>query len=231
VSGSLGLTLAHPSGKTGRSMRMSTLLRDPLDVGAIPGGRKTVFLIAVLLVGAVFVVGASRWPEGHLVHESFERLGVGLIFICIFGRTWCSLYIGGRKNSELVTTGPYSVCRNPLYAFSILGAAGVGAQLGSITITAAAGMIAWVVFLMVVIQEEKHLISVHGDAYRDYLKRVPRFLPRLSRWRNVDVIEVLLPRVTMTFVDSCVFLLAMPIAEAFEYLQDSGVIPVLFRLP
>jgi hypothetical protein len=35
----------------------------------------------------------------------------------------------------------------------------------------------------------------------------------------------------MTFADALVFLLAVPAAEFFEYLQDTGVIPILLRLP
>ena len=38
------------------------------------------------------------------------------------GRMWCAQYIAGYKNDVLVREGPYSVCRNPLYFFSFLGA-------------------------------------------------------------------------------------------------------------
>jgi hypothetical protein len=34
-----------------------------------------------------------------------------------------------------------------------------------------------------------------------------------------------------TFVDALVFLLAVPIAEGIEYLQDIGVLPVYIFLP
>ena len=42
-----------------------------------------------------------------------------MILICILGRTWATLYIGGQKQRELVTKGPYSVVRNPLYLFTL----------------------------------------------------------------------------------------------------------------
>ena len=56
------------------------------------------------------------------------------------------LYVGGRKNAELVTTGPYSMMRNPLYFFSLLGVAGVGAQTGSVLATFAVTAVAYAVF-------------------------------------------------------------------------------------
>ncbi len=76
--------------------------------------------------------------------------------VCILGRTWTSLYIAGRKIEQFVTEGPYSVTRNPLYFFSILGGAGrggAGAQLGSIVSGLVFGVLAWMVFYVVVLQE------------------------------------------------------------------------------
>jgi protein-S-isoprenylcysteine O-methyltransferase Ste14 len=43
-------------------------------------------------------------------------------------RLWCSLYISGYKNSQLITSGPYSLCRNPLYFFSFVGFAALCAR-------------------------------------------------------------------------------------------------------
>jgi protein-S-isoprenylcysteine O-methyltransferase Ste14 len=35
-------------------------------------------------------------------------------------RLWSTLYIGGRKRVVLVSDGPYSLCRNPLYVGTFL---------------------------------------------------------------------------------------------------------------
>jgi steroid 5-alpha reductase family enzyme len=160
-----------------------------------------------------------------------EWIGIILIVVCILGRTWASLYIGGRKIDELVTTGPYSIMRNPLYSFSFLGAAGAGAQTGSLVLALICGALAYIVFYVVVLQEEKLLLERYGEKYRTFMARVPRFLPNPRLWRDEQTLTIRPPRVLTTFADALVFLLAVPVAEGFEYLQEIGTIPVLLVLP
>jgi protein-S-isoprenylcysteine O-methyltransferase Ste14 len=214
---------------TRNSMRTTTLASASVDIGAVQTIRKLFLLLTVATISGLFVFGASQWP--HRAHELIEWMGLCLIFICISGRCWCALYIGGRKTSELVTTGPYSISRNPLYAFSVLGAIGAGAQFGAVSVGLLAGLFAAVVHVLVVRQEERLMLAEHGDAYRRYLSAVPRFLPRFSLWKNVEILEVRPRMVVTTFVDACFFLAAVPIAESFEYFQELGYIHVFLRLP
>ena len=58
-------------------------------------------------------------PRRRTSMRLIEMAGLVLILVCILGRTWCTLYIGGLKKRELVTAGPYSVVRNPLYVFTL----------------------------------------------------------------------------------------------------------------
>src|ERR1700688_3914895 len=173
---------------TRRSMKMTTLADGSVDIGSVQTIRKIVFLLEVAILTMLFIFGASRWSADS--ENTIEWFGRGLILPCIVGRTWCSLYIGGRKTSRLVTTGPYSVSRNPLYVFSIIGAIGIGAQLGAVSVAILTGVFAWIVHVLVVIQEERLMLAAHGDAFRDYAARVRRFLPRLSGWKNVELLEV-----------------------------------------
>jgi protein-S-isoprenylcysteine O-methyltransferase Ste14 len=210
-----------------------TDLSHPDNAGAGPSqtARKAALLAAILLGIVFLLIGGSRWPDGHELHENIETVGLGLIVICILGRTWCSLYIGGRKNSELAQTGPYSISRNPLYLFSIIGAIGVGAQVGSIVIAVATGLVAWLVLLMTTLREEAALTVNFGPAYRDYMARVPRFMPRLSQWKDTETIEIRPRLVRTTFIDALFFLIAIPIAEGLEYLHDAGILPTMLSLP
>lgn len=210
-------------------MKATTFASSAIDIASVQTLRKLGLLVTLASLGVLFFFGTSRWSSP--VHEAIEWVGAALIFICVCGRTWCSLYIGGRKISELVTAGPYSVSRNPLYLFSIIGAVGVGAQLGAVSVAALAGILAWAVHVMTVMQEERLLTVEHGDVYRHYLARVPRFLPRLDGWKNLDMLQVNPRAVGRTFLDACMFIAAIPVAEGLDLLHQLGVVRVLFRLP
>jgi protein-S-isoprenylcysteine O-methyltransferase Ste14 len=208
---------------------MSTAQRSFPNIGPLHTVRKRMLLGGGVLLAIFLFFGDSRW--GETVHETVEWLGLFLIFVSIAGRSWCTIYIGGSKRGRLVTDGPYSVTRNPLYLFSVVGAVGVGAQVGSLTIGLAAALFAWMIFYLTALKEERTLESAFGPAYREYVARVPRFWPRMKDWRSAEVVEVRPAFVVRTFLDACVFLLAIPVAESFEYLHEIGALPVLFRLP
>jgi protein-S-isoprenylcysteine O-methyltransferase Ste14 len=202
-----------------------------VDIGRVQTRRKQTLAVALCAGLAVCLLGQARWLPGSGVHELIEWLGVLLIVMCIIGRTWCTLYIGGRKDTELVTLGPYSISRNPLYLFSSLGAAGIGAQFGTIVLAVAAALISIAIFYVVIRQEERVLSGIHGKPYDEYRQRVPLLVPRFSLWKDADVLEVRPPRIVMTFVDASLMLLAIPISELIERLQESAILPVFFRLP
>ncbi len=187
--------------------------------------------VAVLLGIAMFAVTSSSKPSGTTAHELIEWLGIIAIMICVFGRTWCTLYIGGRKVEQFVTEGPYSVTRNPLYLFSILGGAGAGAQMGSLTAALIFGVLAWLVFYVVALKEERLLASRYPAEFSAYMASVPRFLPNLRLWRDAPTLTVAPPNVVRTFADAMILLLAVPLAEVIDIMQDNGLLPILFHLP
>ncbi len=211
-------------------MKTSSLAPPSVDhIASVQLARKLGLLVMLATFAALFFFGAPRWPSP--VHEAMRWIGAGLIFVCISGRTWCSLYIGGRKTHELVMAGPYSVSRNPLYVFSIIGAVGIGAQFGAVSVAVLAGVCVWLVHLLVVRQEERLLLAEHGEDYARYLAEVPRFLPRFSLWKNVDVLEVRPRAFARTFADACLFFGAIPFAAALDLLHNLGLLRVFFRLP
>lgn len=193
--------------------------------------RRLVLAVMVVAMVAALLFGQSVFPPDTPIHETIEMIGVLLIFLGVVGRLWSTLYIGGRKSAEVVSGGPYSITRNPLYLFSSVAAAGVGAQMGSVAAAAGFGALCAVAFHIVILREEKFLKTAMGESYRAYLAKVPRFFPKLSLYQEGDT-GSFKPRLLLnTLLDGLVFLVAMPVFEAIDTAQMSGVLPVLFRLP
>ena len=90
------------------------------DLGTVQNVRRYVVMagIAVVLAGVVLI--KPVYGDESYYHFWTEMPGYLAIVVAIGLRLWCTLYIGGSKSRTLVTDGPYSVSRNPLYFASIL---------------------------------------------------------------------------------------------------------------
>lgn len=185
-------------------------------------------LIVVLLAGLTFV--GPKWTGETEFHENVEIAGLMLIVTAILGRMWCTLYIGGSKNFALITDGPYSLSRNPLYVFSTIGAAGIGAQMGSLVMAVGAAVLCYIAFALLIRVEEGRLGEQFGEAFTQYRRTTPRFFPSLSGYRERDMVTFQPRLLRATFLDGLVFFVALPLFELLEAAQDSGMIPVLLRV-
>lgn len=203
----------------------------PESLSGLQQRRKRVVLISGLLLLVALLFSDALWPSGSILHESSEMLGYALIFLCIAGRSWCSLYIGGRKKAQLIEEGPYSVSRNPLYLFSVFGGIGIGLQTGNLTTGLVCGLFVFAIFSVVIQREEAFLISRFPAAFATYAARVPRWGPRLSRWQSSEELLVRPRFVLITFRDALGFLAAIPLFEVVEWAQGAGWLPVLLHLP
>jgi protein-S-isoprenylcysteine O-methyltransferase Ste14 len=193
--------------------------------------RRMTLAVLLVLVFAVLLFGQSIFPPETAVHEAIEMIGIVLIVVGIAGRLWSTLYIGGRKSVSVVSDGPYSITRNPLYVFSSIAAIGVGAQMGSITAAVSFGVACAAAFHVVILREEKYLSANLGADYRAYLAEVPRFFPKLSCYREGETAGFKPSFLLVTLLDGLVFLVAMPLFEIIDAAQISSALPVLFRIP
>jgi protein-S-isoprenylcysteine O-methyltransferase Ste14 len=201
------------------------------SLGPYQRWRRRVLAILLAILVAVLFFCQSAFPPNTRIHEFVETAGILLIFLGIVGRLWSTLYIGGRKSAQVVTGGPYSITRNPLYLFSSIAAIGVGAQMGSFVIAAGFGVLCAVAFHFVILREEKYLTEALGSPYRAYVARVPRFFPKLSLYHEGDT-GSFRPRLLLTtLLDGMVFFVAVPLFEVVDAAQVAGTLPVLFRLP
>lgn len=183
-------------------------------------------LIAVIAVFLIF----GRSAQSEMSHEHIEYIGRMLILIGIGGRLWSTLYIGGRKSAEVVQTGPYSIMRNPLYFFSTVAVAGVGAQVGSVVFAVSFAILCWAAFTVVTLREEAFLAAKLGQRYLDYKARVPRFFPDPRLYRDQDEVTFRPNMLSRTLIDGLAFFVSVPLFEFIEELQEHAIIPTLFHV-
>ncbi|HET9226117.1 MAG TPA: isoprenylcysteine carboxylmethyltransferase family protein [Thermoanaerobaculia bacterium] len=174
-------------------------------------------------------LGSSYWSSAPLIDQALFTLGTFLAVAGFCGRIWCHSYIAGRKKKVLVMDGPYSLCRHPLYFFSLVG--GIG--LGFCTETVSAALlvaVAFAVYYPQVIRGEETFLSDNFAGYEEYKKRVPLFFPRWSSFVEGDgMVSVCAFR--RELVASGGFLLLIGVFELVEALHATDILPTLFRVP
>ena len=159
-----------------------------------------------------------------------QWIGYLALVAATIGRMICTIYVGGRKNAELVAIGPYSVVRNPLYVFSFLGVLGIGLISGMVSIAVLLVLAFVIYYSQVVDREEKFLEERFGQIFRDYKSRTPAWIPDFKLWQSPESLSVNPKFVLITLRDGVWFLLAWPILALIAYAQDAGFLPVLLRL-
>ncbi|SRR5579871_4028672 len=81
-----------------------------------------------------------------------------------------------RGTDHLVTDGPFSFTRNPLYVAGTLLVLGIGLISGIVWFLLLAVLAAFTVQKLAIEREERHLQARFGDAYLDYAGRVRRWI-------------------------------------------------------
>jgi protein-S-isoprenylcysteine O-methyltransferase Ste14 len=84
--------------------------------------------------------------------------------------------------SELNTTGPYALVRNPLYVGRILNFTGIAMLSGSWVLGAIIFLLAVLVYERISVYEEEYLREKFGKAHTAWAEHVPALLPRLHGW-------------------------------------------------
>lgn len=162
----------HREGAPGRRFGAAALLAVGLAIGA---------LTLLYAIGGSAAVGAWRAPVA-VVGLGIALAVCGLAIVSLAQRQMgASFRIGiDDARTPLVASGLFRWIRNPIFSGILLMLLGVvlivpGPWSAALWL-AAFGAIAWQVRL-----EERHLLAMHGDAYRRYAARTGRFVPGIGR--------------------------------------------------
>ncbi|RLA95251.1 MAG: hypothetical protein DRG59_04220 [Deltaproteobacteria bacterium] len=122
-----------------------------------------------MVIGTVFLLGIVWFTLGLAI------------------RIWAQQYLGYRipkkyrkaQRKKLVTTGPYRLCRNPVYIGNILIITGLPLMAGAPHVAPLSLVWSFLTYNVVVSKyEEPHQIEKFGPAYAAYLRNVPRWVPQ-----------------------------------------------------
>jgi protein-S-isoprenylcysteine O-methyltransferase Ste14 len=147
------------------------------------------FHVLFVLPGAI-LLGAPQlrigWLGEHFVAATpavgFTGLAItlaGCLFAAsarlILGANW-SGRVTLKESHELITTGPYSLARHPIYTGLIVAAAGTALAIGEWKCVVGLPLIVFA-FLTKIRQEESLMMQAFPDVYPAYCKRVKALIP------------------------------------------------------
>lgn len=167
---------------------------------------------------------------------TLDALALLAVATACLGRIWCSVFIAGRKDAELVTLGPYALCRHPLYTLSLLGGTGLGLATHSLALTLATLLVQGFLFTRAAREEERFLAARFDERYARYRQMTPRFWPHRwpsNGWRNLipETLEVRPFILWKAFVDAGSFMLLYALVNAAVLWRDFTPLPKILVLP
>jgi protein-S-isoprenylcysteine O-methyltransferase Ste14 len=142
-------------------------------------------VISQIWVAGIFALASlsrSHWSENEVYETTITSVALILTMLGCVGRIWSIAHIAGRKNAELVTVGPYSLCRNPLYFCSFLAALGIALSTCTLTIPAVVVIGFAAVYPVVIRAEENRLSALFGESFAEYCQTTPSFFPRFRSY-------------------------------------------------
>lgn len=128
----------------------------PLPVLTTPVVQVTGAVVAVLGVVATFVTQVQMGTSWRIGVDESER-------------------------TDLVTTGPFALVRNPIFTAMALTGLGLALMVPNAVAVAGAVLLLVALHLQVRVVEEPYLLRAHGEAYAAYAAATGRFLPGLGR--------------------------------------------------
>jgi protein-S-isoprenylcysteine O-methyltransferase Ste14 len=178
---------------------------------------RATFAIYLALVAATAFIGPRAVPAAW-----YYLAGI-LGFICTtlacLGRIWTSVFIAGHKDVALITTGPYAMCRHPLYSCSILGALGLGLTTRSVLLCIAIVLLISALVIYAAAGEEQFLADAFPEEFSQYLLATPRkWWPGSRRGALPERLDIRPAVYWKAFLDAgSFFLLYLLVALAAEY--------------
>ncbi len=140
-------------------------------------------IIAVTAVALSLLAGlffSPPFPQG----PAYRSIGMLIVVIVIAIDLWSIMTLRAahttvmptRKSTNLVTTGPFRLSRNPIYVGNILLLIGLALILANAWFILFAVLAAFAIRKIAIEREEQHLLAIFGAEYEAYCRRVRRWI-------------------------------------------------------
>jgi len=189
--------------------------------------------VGVFILGPAAAISLFSVPlanDDAWLHVAIQAVAWMMFLAGASLRFWATLYVGGRKERELVTDGPFSLCRNPLYVGSLLLGVSAALFLESPVFLVAVLAVATVYMAATVPVEEGVLRTIHGEQYDAYCRRVPRYWPRELKVYSPASISVDVHRLWLECARAARWIWLPILGAAFTHLRAVGWWPKIFPL-
>ncbi len=150
------------------------------------------FLSSVIILLGVIYQFPQLYPKSRGLDDTMDFLAVLLILQGIFLRMTARGHKKefSQQGKGLVSTGPYSIVRNPMYLGTYLIGCGFVLLLWPWWAVFVFSLAFYGRFRKQIMLEEDFLGKTFGENYRDYCRRVPRLFPTWESLWNMKTKEV-----------------------------------------
>jgi protein-S-isoprenylcysteine O-methyltransferase Ste14 len=157
----------------------------------VAGGGRVLFrcrdaLVPLAIGTLVLLTRRGDFLAGSAINDLLDAIGGAVVATGLAIRLTVLATSGVRRSGVhrrivaaiLYEEGPYGWCRNPLYVGNALVLIGLAMIFDSRWMVFVALPIALLAIASLVAAEERELLRAHGERYRQYCARVPRFVSR-----------------------------------------------------
>jgi len=155
------------------------------------------FLVIAGWMGQPLIIGNLQTgvlfsPSAHLLRPFGLFLGIFIALCGHLGTLWCYASLGdswrigvnGNERTALVTGGPYRLARHPIYLFQVMILIGMLVLLPTL-FSFAILLVHSICVVLKALDEERHLLAIHGHDYDDYRSRTGMLFPG---WKSLLLI-------------------------------------------
>ena len=173
---------------------------------------------------------STPWFSNQIYFFSFIALGFVFIWVSVVGRIWASIYLSGYKDNRIISVGPFSLVRNPLYIFSLSGLIGIGLATASFIMLGSMLTVYFLIYHHTINSEEFYLNQKFGDEYNNYKLRTNKLLPSKKNFLEPSEYKIKTKFVMNSVIDAMWFVVGFLFLLGVHLLHYKSLLPVFFNL-